>query len=87
MNVRQRHGGGLAVIYNPELKLKKLAIKAYSSFEVQKLEILDPKTKEKIHILNVYRTPYTKKHPVKTKQFLEDFTVLLKTTNFKNFYS
>ena len=82
MNVRQRHGGGLAIIFKPTIKLKKLPTVLYSTFELQKFEVVDKKA-ENFCLYNVYHPPNSKNNPVTNKAFLEEFEVFFEVCDFQ----
>ena len=71
-------GGGVTVIFKPEMNLKRSQRKeSHKSFEVN-ITILKGRNTN-IKIVNLYRTPYTKKHRVTPKTFLKEFENLLET--------
>ena len=71
-------GGGLLVLHKPELKLKKLFFNAsteYKTFEYVCCTM--PWRKTVLKIVNLYRLPYSNKHPVTGNMFLDEFEVFL----------
>ena len=66
-----RKGGGIAVIYESHLHVKKLSFNEYTSFEALTVN-LDITTKSYLFSA-IYRAPYSIKQPVTMLTFLEEF--------------
>ena len=64
-------GGGLAVIYKMNLKLKSISYKQYASFESQ-IVCVDT-TQGKLMNSNIYFPGYSTKHRFMHSLFIEDF--------------
>ena len=81
-------GGGLAIIYKCNLMLKKLYLKSstkYVSFDFICSKI--PYKGSFLIIINLYRPPYSKKHPITVKKFIEEFQIFVsEVSQFKGFY-
>ena len=64
-------GGGLAVLYKKNLKLKSMSYKQYASFESQVVCV--DTTQGKLMISNIYFPGYSTKHRFTHSMFIEDF--------------
>ena len=82
------NGGGLLVLYKFNMKAKKILLKDHIKFITFELLILMCELTyfkcEKFIIVNIYRLPYSSKHKVTPKMFLEKFEILVESLiNFK----
>ena len=77
----KRRGGGLAIIYRPELNVKKLQPGLFTTLEIQKFDIINGK-KERHRIFNAYRPPYNKLNPHTNKVFLDELESFFEITDF-----
>ena len=72
------NGGGLVTLFRPYLDIKKLNFKPrikYKTFEYLCVKL--PYKNSTLIIINLYRVPYSKKHPFTIKMFLEEFMLFL----------
>ena len=75
------NGGGLLVLYKSNMKAKKILLKDHTkfiTFELLMCELTCIKY-EKFIIVNIYRLPYSSKHKVTPKMFLEEFEILVES--------
>ena len=75
------NGGGLLVLYKSNMKAKKILLKdhiKFITFELLMCELTCFKC-DKFIIVNIYRLPYSSKHKVTPKMFLEEFEILVES--------
>ena len=75
------NGGGLLVLYEMNMKAKKILLKDHTkfiTFELLMCELTCIKY-EKFIIVNIYRLPYSSKPKVTPKMFLEEFEILVES--------
>ena len=81
-------GGGTGVLFIDTLNVTKIAAAEFQPFEYSEWNIKSES--EQIHLIIIYRPPYSEVDPVTTSVFLEEFleflesTVFTATTNCKN---
>ena len=75
-----RSGGGTGVMFRDNLTVKKGEAAELRSFEFSEWEI--KAETDRIHLIIIYRTPYSEAHPVTTSVFLEEFSTSLETAVF-----
>ena len=68
-------GGGTGIFFNENLKLKLTSCAQNNTFEYSMYKMESDKLT--IHILVIYRPPYSIKHKVTTTVFFEEFSDLL----------
>ena len=74
---KRRKGGGIAIISRTNLKITSNKCFVYNSFELMDINI---KTgSELIHLLVIYRPPYSTAHKFTVNQFLSEFRTLLES--------
>lgn len=80
---RHQCGGGIAVIYRPDIPLKQnKKVEKFKTFEV--MEVTLSSGKDLWRFVNIYRAPYSKKHRFTILHFLEEFEQYLYILNGKN---
>ena len=75
--ISKKDGGGLLVLYQPLLKIKKLSsllIPLFTTFEYLIFNISF--NKQILVCVNIYRPPYSKQHRCTLKMFLEELEIL-----------
>ena len=73
-------GGGTGVLFRDNLTVKKGVAAELRSFEFSESEI--KAETGRIHLIIIYRTPYSEAHPVTTSVFLEEFSTFLESAVF-----
>ncbi|KAK6168639.1 hypothetical protein SNE40_019831 [Patella caerulea] len=73
----RRKGGGLAILTRKNLKIHINKTTAYRSFELMDINI--HVRNEIIHVLLIYRPPYSDKHNFTVNYFLSEFSTLLES--------
>ena len=75
INRQNRRGGGLAIIFRNDIKVKRTKSGAKTSFEyaLWKINLKNVTTS----VLAIYRPPYSESHKVNVKTFCEEFTDFL----------
>ena len=73
-------GGGTGVLFRENLTVKKGDAAELRSFEFSEWEI--KAETDRIHLIIMYRTPYSEAHPVTTSVFLEEFSTFLESAVF-----
>ena len=72
--------GGTGVLFIDTLNLTKIAAAEFQPFECSEWNIKSES--EQIHLIIIYRSPYSEVHPVATSVFLEEFLEFLESTVF-----
>ena len=75
-----RTGGGTEVLFRDNLTVKKGATAELRSFEYSEWDIKSES--DRIHLIIVYRTPYSDAHPVTTIVFFQEFSAFLQSAVF-----
>ena len=75
-----RTGGGTGVLFSDNLTVKKWATAELRSFEYSEWDIKSET--DRIHLIIIYRTPYSDAHPVTTSVFFEEFSSFLESAVF-----
>ena len=75
-----RRGGGTGVLFRNNLSVKKSDAGELRSFEYSEWDVLAGT--QRIHLVIIYRIPYSVAHPVTTSVFLEEFSKFLESTVF-----
>ena len=73
-------GGGTGVLFIDTLNVTKIAAAEFQPFEYSEWNIKSES--EQIHLIIIYRPPYSEVHPVTTSVFLEEFLEFLESTVF-----
>lgn len=73
----RRRGGGIAILTRSNLKVAKNKCSVYQSFELMDVNIKTSSVL--IHLLVIYRPPYSSKHKLTIAQFLTEFGRLLES--------
>ena len=74
----RRSGGGIAVIYRSTLSLVSITAGERTSFEFA--EYLVSSGTDKFRLVVVYRTPYSRVHPINVSTFIEEFADYMEST-------
>ena len=75
---RDARGGGVAILYKPNLKIKKMTLnimEVYTSFEYVCCTLCH--NKNYINLVNLYRPPYSRRHQCTVKIFNQEFQSFL----------
>ena len=75
-----RKGGGTRVLFRDNLTVKKGATAELRSFEYSTWNIKSET--DRIHLIIIYRIPYSDAHPVTTSVFFEEFSAFLESAVF-----
>ena len=74
----KKGGGGLAILYKSKILLKKLHLKPPSKYKTFEYVCCKLAYRQNfIKAVNIYRPPYSKKHPFTVKHFLDEFETFL----------
>ena len=73
-----RTGGGIGVLFRDNLMVTKGDAAELRSFEYSEWQ----SETNRIHIIIIYRTPYSEVHPVTTHTFFDEFSVFLDSAVF-----
>ena len=73
-------GGGTGVLFIDTLIVTKIAAAEFQPFEYSEWNIKSES--KQIHLIIIYRPPYSAVHPVTTSVFLEEFLEFLESTVF-----
>merc|ERR1712183_245850 len=78
-------GGGMAILYKPEFKIKKTSPKNGLNFRTfEYIYCSLPINKKETKLINLYRLPYSAKHPYTHKMFLVEFENLISSLSKLN---
>ena len=72
-----RRGGGIGLVYRENINIKKVKGKEEKSFEFA--EFIIKSTTFTTRLVIIYRPPYSAKHPVTARAFVNEFTVYLES--------
>ena len=71
-------GGGVAILFNPNIVVRRCESRLrFKSFEFISCTIHT--TDKTFRIINIYRLPYSKRHPVTHKMFFDEFSELMES--------
>ena len=77
-----RAGGGTGILFKKNITVKKLAASLLRSFEYSEWSVVNGLGR--LHVIIVYRPPYSDAHPVTTSVFFSEFTNLLESITLSN---
>ncbi|CAB3985842.1 Hypothetical predicted protein [Paramuricea clavata] len=75
-----RVGGGTGILFKENITVKKLAAGELRSFEYSEWSVVNGS--RRLHLIIVYRPPYSDAHPVTTSVFFSEFTNFLESITF-----
>ena len=73
-----RRGGGLSIIFRPNLTVKRIYIKQEGGFTTfENICCIATANDRKFKIVNLYRPPYSAANPKTVRNFLDEFDIFL----------